>query len=168
MDDAITSINHLVLLKEKYDCLDLSKIIILGHSAGGHLAIWCAKQVKIKPYAVVGLAPVTDLEKAFIAKAGNNAVSALLNGSPNDHPERYALHSPIRILPIGIRQLIIHGNQDEYLPVEWSRNYVTCSKDAGDNIDFIEIHNGKHMDYLDPNSEAMSKLQNWLVKIANV
>lgn len=168
LDDAIASINHLVLLKEKYNPLDLSKIIIAGHSAGGHLAIWCAKQVEIKPYVVVGLAPIIDLEKAFIAEAGNNAVSALLKGSPSEHPERYALNSPIRMLPIGVRQLIIHGNRDEYLSVEWSRNYVTSSRNAGDNIDYIEIVDGEHMDYLDPNSEATSKLQDWIIKTVNV
>jgi acetyl esterase/lipase len=176
LDDAIASINHLVLLKEKYDLLDLSKIIIVGHSAGGHLAVWCAKQVEsaiagsvssIKPYAVVGLAPIIDIEKAFIAGTGNNAVSALLNSSPSEHTERYTLYSPIRMLPIGVRQLIIHGNRDEYLPVEWSRDYVTSSRDAGDSIDYIEIVDGEHMDYLDPNSVATSKLQDWIIKAVN-
>lgn len=168
LDDAIASINHLMLLKKKFELLNLSKIIVAGHSAGGQLALWCAKNVNIKPCAVVGLAPIIDLEKAFMAEVGDNAVSALLNGSPNEHPERYALHSPIRILPIGGRQLIIHGSQDEYLPVEWSRDYVTCSRDSGDNIDYIEIGNGEHMDYLDPSSEAVSKLQDWLIKVINV
>lgn len=168
LDDATASINHLVLLKEKYNLLDLSKTIIAGHSAGGHLAIWCTKQVEVKPYAVAGLAPIIDLEKAFNTEAGNKSISALLNGTPSEHPERYALHSPIKMLPIGVRQLIIHGDQDEYLPVEWSRSYATYSRGAGDIIDYIEIGKGKHMDYLDPNSEAISRLQDWLIKTVDI
>lgn len=166
-DDATASINHLVRLKEKYDLLDISKTIIIGHSAGGHLAIWRSKQVETKPYAVVGLAPITDLEKTFGTKTGKKAVSALLNGSPDEHPKRYALHSPIKMLPIGVRQLIIHGDRDEYVPVEWARNFVACSRNAGDTIDYIEVDNGGHMDYLDPNSEAISRLQDWLIKTVN-
>ena len=168
LDDAITSINHLVLLKEKHQSLNLSKIIIAGHSAGGHLVFWCSKKLEIKPYALIGLAPIIDLEKAFIAEAGDNSVSALLQGSPSERPERYAMYSPIKMVPIGVRQLIIHGNQDEYLPVEWSRNYVTSSRDAGDNIDYIEIDGGGHMDYLDPYGEATSKLYEWILKTVNI
>lgn len=162
-DDANASINHLARLKEKYDLLDESKTVIMGHSAGGHLAIWYAKQVETKPYAVVGLAPITDLEKVFGTQEGNKAISALLNGPPDEHPERYAQHSPMRMLPIGVRQLIIHGDRDEYLPVEWTRSYVTYARGAGDAIDYIEVSNGGHMDYLDPNSEAVSRLRDWLI-----
>lgn len=167
LDDAAAAINHLVLLKEKGIFLDLPKIIIAGHSAGGHLAIWCAKQVKVKVDAVIGLAPILDLEKAFDTETGKKSVSALLDSAPSEHPERYAQHSPIRMLPIGVRQLIIHGDRDEYLPVEWTRKYVTYSRDAGDAIDYIEIRNGEHMDYLDPNSESVTRLQDWLLKTVN-
>ena len=174
-DDAVVSLNHLMFLKQKYESIDLSRIIVAGHSAGGHLAIWAAGQgdknatgadaLQIQPYAVIGLAPVLNLQRSISTREGREAVSALLGGSPDEYPQRYAVCSPIEMLPLKTRQLIIHGDCDEALPVEWTREYVDAARSAGDDITYIEIQHGQHMDYLDINSEAISRLRDCLLKV---
>ncbi len=175
LDDAIAALNHLIFLKQKYTSIDLSRVIVAGHSAGGHLAIWAAGQrdknvtgadaLQIKPYAVIGLAPVINFQKTIGTQEGREAVFALLGGSPDEYPHRYLACSPIKMLPIKMRQLIIHGDSDEVLPVEWTREYVDAARNAGDDITYIEIVHGQHMDYLNTNSAAVSRLCDWLLDV---
>jgi acetyl esterase/lipase len=171
-DDVVSSISHLETLSKKYEQFDLSKIVVIGHSAGGQLAIWAGKRYGkmnnntpgIKVNQVIGLAPVVDLKKTFKDKLGNNSVFHLLGGSPEDHPERYDSADPMKLFPLEVPQLVIHGNADEDLPVQWSRDYFNFAHAGGENIEYVEIDNGGHMDYLDPDSKAISILQEWLLR----
>ena len=173
LDDAVASVNHLRSLCSDYS-LSANKVVAIGHSAGGQLAIWLAKQygksningepLLIKLDQVIGLAPVINLAKAVSDQLGNNSVLHLLGGSPEDYPERYASCDPMRILPTGVPQLILHGSADDALPIQWTRDYVNAARMAGENTEYIEVTNGGHMDYVDPGSEAASVLVKWLVQ----
>lgn len=173
-DDAIASINHLQRLCEQYQIPGDTKIVLIGHSAGGQLAIWTGKQndldksvhatLHVKPDLLVGLAPVIDLVKTFEEQLGRQSVLHLLKGTPDEIPERYALYDPMQFSPGRIPQLIVHGKGDDVLPVQWSRDYVERVGSAGSEIELIEISGGGHMDFIDSKSPAITALTDFLIK----
>jgi acetyl esterase/lipase len=180
LQDVGTGIDHLAALAAETDAMDLNRVAVVGHSAGGHLALWSAgrgkssdsgngyqpKRVKIS--AAVGLAPVADLVQAYALRCGNGAVEDLLGGSPEDCPLRYRTISPAHMLPLGVKQLLIHGTPDEDVPVDISRRYAREAKAAGDDIHFIELANAGHMDLIDPKGEASRLLFEWLAWCAGL
>jgi acetyl esterase/lipase len=164
LQDVGAGIDHLATLVQSGEPIDLNRVTVVGHSAGGHLALWCAlkdkvrgdgfqpKRVKIS--AAVGLAAVADLALAHELRCGNGAVADFLGGSPIEVPARYRSTSPAEILPIGVKQLLIHGSIDVDVPVVISRRYAAAAAAAGDDVSFIELADAGHMDFIDPSSDA--------------
>src|SRR5215831_5448385 len=101
-DDVITARDKLHSIASKYG-LDLNRVIAIGHSAGGHLAMWLAGQKHLLA-GVISLAGVLDLKRAWELQLSNNVVTELLGGSPEQVPDRYKFASPIERLPFGIPQ----------------------------------------------------------------
>ncbi|MBX7152344.1 alpha/beta hydrolase [bacterium] len=173
-EDAVASINHVHHLFKTYRIPNDTKVVLIGHSAGGQLAIWAGKQneldkpihtaLQIKSDLIVGLAPAIDLVKTFEERLGNQSVLHLLKGTPDEIPERYALYDPMQFTPIRIPQLVIHGKDDDVLSVQWSRNYVERMQSAGTSIELIEIAGGGHMDFIDPNSSAITAMTDFMIK----
>jgi dipeptidyl aminopeptidase/acylaminoacyl peptidase len=157
-------IGHLAALAEETAAMDMNRVTVVGHSAGGHLALWAAKhgQEQVRISAAVGLAAVSDLRLAHELHCGSGAVEALLGGSPEERPQRYEAASPAELLPLGVKQLLIHGTYDEDVPIEISRRYARAADAAGDDVYFIELANASHMDFVDPKSEAHAVLCRWL------
>ncbi|WP_238071951.1 alpha/beta hydrolase family protein [Rhodococcus zopfii] len=103
--------------------LDLDRVHVAGHSAGGHLAAWIAGrhtlpegapgvQPQIRPRSATIMAGVLDLPLA--ATAGHDAfVRGLLGGMPDEHPDRYRIASPIAHVPIGLPVTALHGTADQ-------------------------------------------------------
>ena len=123
---------------------------IIGHSAGGHLALWLANQ----PHPVdrvVGLAPVADLRAAAREALGTSATQALLGGEPEEIPERYAEADPmtrLRARPsCDIR--LVHGAGDEVVPLGISKGLV----EAHPFVD-LQVVDGDHFSVIDPTSPA--------------
>jgi acetyl esterase/lipase len=172
LEDVGRGIDHLAQLAAQGDALDLSRLTAVGHSAGGHLALWSAAAcngahsallpARVKPAAAVGLAPVADLRLAYDARCGDGAVERLLGGSPMEVPQRYRIASPAERLPTGVKQLLIHGTGDEDVPVDISRRYARDARAAGDDVDFIELATASHMDLVDTRSSAAHLLFAWL------
>ena len=166
-EDVVAGVAHLTRLD---GCdLDLGRVVVVGHSAGGHLALWYAAAQQgragrggIRPAAAVGLAPIADLAGAHAADLGRGAVAELLGGPPERYPERYRDASPIERLPHGVRQLVLHGTADPAVPVELSRRYVCAAAAAGDAVELVELPGTGHMEYLEPASEAHAALCRWL------
>jgi acetyl esterase/lipase len=152
-DDVKAGASHLVRIA-KAKALDLNRTIALGHSAGGHLVLWLAKQKVVSLRGVVALAAVSDLRKAWELKLSNSVVEELLGGSPAKVPERYKSASPMEMLPLGTRQEIIHGDQDDIVPVTMSRAYGDAAVMAGDHATMLEVLGAGHFDLIDPRSEA--------------
>lgn len=136
-DDVAAGIDHLAGLSD--DRLDLSRVVMLGHSAGGQLALWAAGRellpsgaVGASPLievgAVAALAPVTDLPRA-----GASAV-ALLGGHPGDVPELWAQADPVRIAPPPVPALIVHPAADRTVPVMTSVAYAKHCRRAGGDV----------------------------------
>ena len=166
-DDAIAGVGHLTRLVAGGIDLDLDRVTVVGHSAGGHLALWSAAATnqRVQVRAAVGLAPVADLVRAYDLGVGGGAVAELLGGSPTDQAARYQAASPRAMLPLGVRQLVIHGTADEVVPVEISRSYTQAARAAGDRVDLLELPDTGHMDFLDPSSTAHATLCDWLTRM---
>lgn len=177
--DVVSALAWLESFSDRQHPLDLQRATIVGHSAGGQLALACTSarvsvdrrygpRLRFRPAAVVGLAAVTNLEAAFAANLGDGAVHALLGGGPSDRPEQYAEASPLRLLPHGSRQLLIHGTADDAVPITQSRDYVYAARGARDRVSCIELPGGGHMDFLDPRSAPHDALCEWLLDATSV
>lgn len=174
--DVAAGIDHLASAAEGAGRLDLERVVVAGHSAGGQLAAWSAavpprdgplhRVRRVVPMAVASLAGVLDLQEAFALDAGNGAVASFLGGSPDQYPERYASASPIKLLPLGVPQLILHGTADDALPVSLARRYAAAARGSESAVTYIEFAGGGHMEYVDPASDAHTALCRWLESLA--
>ena len=170
LEDVAAGVDYLSELAAEGVEIDLDRVTAVGHSAGGHLALWCAARHRVRVVppprvrvaAAVGLAPITDLAHAHDLGLGDGAVAQLLGGSPAHVPERCAAASPIALLPLGVRQLLLHGTADQAVPIELARRYRHAATAAGDPVELIELPGAGHMEYLDPGSQAHATLCRWL------
>lgn len=167
LDDVAAAVDHLATLRDQGVALDLARVVVIGHSAGGQLALWIASRARqaatrVRPCAAIGLAAVSDLERAWALDAGQGAVRAFLRASPAVEPARCAAVSPIALLPLGVPQLLLHGARDDTLPAALSRDYAAAARAAGDAIDHVELPDQGHMDFLVPASAAHAALCAWL------
>lgn len=171
LEDAALAVEHLAALTAGGIALDLGRVVVAGHSAGGHLALWVAagrnlagsaRATRVRPIGAVSMAGIADLARAHVLGAGGDAVERLMGGTPLEHPERYAAASPAELLPLGTSQLVLHGAMDEALPAELSRRYVDAARAAGDPVDHVELPDAGHMDFLDPASAAHAAFVGWL------
>ena len=153
--------------------LDLQRVVLIGHSAGGHLALWlaqahrqeavmllgevAARRCRVKPLAVVGQAPVADLEKAFRQSLSDDgdAAAQLMGGSPEsvlvDGRSAYEVASPAALLPLGCAQLLISGTDDTDVPIALTREYVEDVRRAGcDAVTLLEFPGAGHYELITP------------------
>ncbi len=119
---------------------DPARTIVLGHSAGGHLALWAAGEIPGLTHAI-GLAPVACLETAFTLALSNYAVSEFLGGAPAAFPDRYAAADPAR--PTHVPRTLIHGDADDIVPIDLTRRFPAPATR-------IEIPGADHFAVLDP------------------
>ena len=132
-----------------------SPFVTVGHSAGGHLALWLAAERGAT--LAVAQAGVVDLNEAWRLGLSANVTAELLGGSPRDVPERYAAASPAARLPLGVAQLLVHGRRDDTVPVEMSRAYAQRAREAGDDVELVETDEG-HFECLDPSSASWAAI----------
>jgi acetyl esterase/lipase len=164
LQDVGAGIDHLATLAQDGVPVDLDRVTVVGHSAGGHLALWSARRDsdggagfqprRVKVSGAVGLAAVADLALAHELHCGNGAVENFLGGSPLALAGRYRWTSPAEMLPIGVKQILVHGSNDADVPVVISRRYAAAAVAAGDDVTFIELADAGHMDFVDPSSDA--------------
>jgi acetyl esterase/lipase len=191
-EDVGAGIDHLASVAASFS-LDLSRVVAVGHSAGGHLALWAAARGALPPGApgapgalgadgaagaagpagaagalgraggagvavglcgVVGLAPVSDLAEAARMGLGGGAVARLMGGPPARHPDRYAVADPAQLLPMGVAQVLVHGDRDGAVPIALSRHYIEQAQAAGDPAVLVELPDIGHMELIDPASPA--------------
>jgi acetyl esterase/lipase len=126
--------------------------VVIGHSAGGHLALRLASET-ISLKAVVALAPVADLRLAFEMNLSNGAVVEFLGGTPEQIPGRYDEACAIT-RPVSVPCIIVHGTNDEDVPIEISRPFVRTRQNDPKPPILFEIPGAGHMELIDPESPA--------------
>jgi len=119
--------------------------VVVGHSAGGHLALWLAT-TGLAIERVVALAPVCDLREAIRLGLGGNATTAFLGGADSSMADPMVLFDERPSADIAI----VHGDQDEDVPVSLSRGFVA----AHPGVHLQELPGVGHMDLVDPGSAA--------------
>jgi acetyl esterase/lipase len=135
--------------------LDLSDVRMVGHSAGGQLALWAASRGGFS--RVAALAAPCDLRSARIAQE-------VIGGTPDEVPERYARVDPIQLVPLGIPTLLVHGSEDATVPIRHSRDYLAAAGAAGDSVELIEPVPGNHRVHIDPRSASWRTTAEWLTR----
>lgn len=157
-DDAIAGIAHLARLERDDVALDLARVAAVGHSAGGHLALWAASQPQLALVAACGQAPIADLAAAHRLGLGHDVVARLLGGTPDELPERYLAASPALRTRPSVRRLIVHGEDDDVVPIAMSRAFA----DAAERTTLRAIPGCGHFEHLDPASAAWLAVIEWL------
>lgn len=158
-DDVLSALDCLPRLAHEA-AFDLRRVILCGHSAGGHLALWAAAQALrgrvVLPglRGVVALAPVSDLHQAWEWHLSQDAVVDLLGGTPNEVSERYDTASPAQMLPLHVPQVLIHGTADDAVPFAMSEQYASRAVAAGDRVVLVPLEGQGHFELIDPWSSA--------------
>jgi acetyl esterase/lipase len=168
-EDVSRAADHLRTIAKTYP-LDLNRVIAVGHSAGGHLALWLAAR-KILPKdspvyspdplplrGVVSLAGITDLRRGGTACDAN--VPQLMGGSATDKAAIYDQASPIELLPLGTPSAIVQGDSDTIIPLAMAKDYADAAKKKGDDAKLVAIEKAGHFEVVDPKSFAWETVRN--------
>ncbi len=163
-EDVSSAIGALQDLGEQIP-VDLSRVVFLGHSSGGHLALWAAAKGRtpIRPIRVVSLAGISDLDEGAERRmfGGDNTVAEVLGGAPHEVPERYASASPRALLPLGVPQTLVQGLEDHLIDlVDQNRTHAREADAKGDDVRLVEIEGATHMDLIEPSSAAWEAVAN--------
>lgn len=145
---------------------DTDRVVLVGHSAGAHLALWAAGRHRLPdsspwhratplPIAgVLSLAGVCDLAKASAMGLGDGAADSLLDAPADTVPDRVNAASPIHLLPLDVPLVLVHGNRDDRVPVQASRDFADAAVAAGDQVRLVELPGVEHFGLIDPQSRA--------------
>ena len=168
--DITAARDFLATLTDTYDHpLDLTAVTAMGHSSGGHLALWLAGADQLDPTSdvfsptdipikgVVGLGPITDLNSPIC----RTSVSRLIADSgldPTERATRIAETSPKAMLPLGIASIMISGSADAIAPPNITQQYVDAAVEAGDYAEHLVIDGADHFYLIDRNAIDISLL----------
>jgi len=135
---------------------DLNRLAVMGHSAGGQLAL-CLAAHEPSIRQVISLAGVVNLKKAFDLHLSNDAVVEFLGGKPTEVPEHYGEADPSELAIDRARQYLLHGADDDTVPVAFSRDYAQAKTKKGEHVELIEIPHCGHFDLIDPRSQPFKQ-----------
>jgi acetyl esterase/lipase len=169
--DVARAADHLRTLAQTYP-LDLERVVTLGHSAGGHLALWLAARPRIPEHdpilyaaeaplklrGAVSLGGVVDLNWAWEHGLGDGAVESLMGGPPGRYADRYEVASPAALLPLGLPQVLVHGTEDDLVPIEISRVYHAAALGVRDPAALIIQPGAGHYEMLQPGSREWAQM----------
>ena len=160
--------DYLALLGEQLSRLDTDRTVALGHSAGGHLALWLAGSAQlpgghpgstgeVPPLrGVVSTGGLQDLEAAepiTLPSCLADIKDALTGPATPERPDPYADTSPARLLPLGVPQVAIHADRDRIAPVALGEAWVARAQAAGDEARLVTVPGG-HVELIAPGTHA--------------
>jgi acetyl esterase/lipase len=168
LEDMSSSVEYLREIAGPHN-LDLDRVVLMGHSAGGHLVLWYAarknlakssqfyKADSLKVKGIVSLAGITDIVKYrdnYDTQDCNTAVPGILGGEPKDVPERVAEINPVDLVPLAVPVRMIHGAIDSIVPLAQSTEFMLKARAAGDDVRTVIIDGAGHFDLIAPFSVA--------------
>ncbi|HTT96508.1 MAG TPA: alpha/beta hydrolase [Rhizomicrobium sp.] len=168
--DTARAIDELRNLAPRYH-LDLTHVVTVGHSAGGHLAIWASARSRIaktsalyesdplRIQAAVSLSGILDLESYRGSGPDSCGGPPTIDAITGRHPDPYADTSPARLVPSGVHQVIFSGDLDHIVPAPFGHAYAKKARAAGDRVDDIEIKGAGHFELIDPKSAAWPTIE---------
>jgi acetyl esterase/lipase len=144
--------------------LDLSRVVALGHSAGGHLAGWLASRAhqetgapgadpQVTLSGAVIQAGVVDLVGGYEADLGGGAVAGFIGGSPDELAKAYGQASPVARVPLHVPTICVHGRSDDVVPIDQSETFVAAAREAGDTSELLAF-DGDHSDVVDTSHQG--------------
>jgi len=172
-DDVANAVDYLRVLAKSYP-LDLTRVVVIGHSAGGHLATWAAARHRLsresplfstsplRVTGVVNLAGPGNLASFLPIEGlvcGDAVITKLMGGSPSEMPDRYRDGSPSNLLPMGVRQVLIVGAQDNTVPPAMVKEYGQDARNKGDDVEITVVENAAHFELIAPGSIAWPKVE---------
>ncbi|MGC0238997.1 alpha/beta hydrolase family protein [Arthrobacter nitrophenolicus] len=163
--------------------LDLGKVVALGHSAGGHLAVWAAGRDRlgslglteeegkvrannagVRLAGVVSQSGVLDLAGAERLRLSDGAVANLLGGPPSDFPGRYRYADPMAALPLDVPVFAVHAEDDDDVPPAMSAGYVDAGRSGPVPPRLVTVP-GDHFELIDPGAEAYRTCRELLLEL---
>ena len=171
--DVARAMDHLRVIA-KSQPLDLDRTVVVGHSAGGHLAMWAAARARVPQGSVIStvnplrlrgainLAGPVDLTAniaGYESLCRDTVIAGLMGGSPTTVPDRYAQASPIKLLPIGTPQVLLWGEHEDFVPLPLAEAYVRAAKQAGDPVRLIVIPGVGHFETASPQSKTWRRVE---------
>jgi acetyl esterase/lipase len=171
--DVGRAIDHLRVLASAHS-LDLGRVVIVGHSAGGHLAMWAAARSRLPRTSplymadplplrgVIDLAGPVDIT-ANIAGYQNlcrdTVITTLFGGTPAAVPDRYAQASAMKLLPLGIPQVLVIGEYEEFVPRPLAEAYAQAAARAGDPVRLLVIPRVGHFEIASPRASTWPQIE---------
>lgn len=154
--DVAAAVDYLPKIAEARH-LDLSRVISMGHSAGGHLALWLAGRRNIESasplfvgapqaiHGVIALAPLAHVTKGGESELSSDALLAVMGGAPSENPEAYRNGCPAQLLPLGIPQRVIVGEEDKAM-LDNAKRYIQAASEADDDAQLIILPGAGHFE----------------------
>jgi acetyl esterase/lipase len=165
----IRSAHQFLTQQETTFNLDLARTVVMGHSAGGQLAL-CLAAHEASVSKVVCLAGVVDLRRAYELHLSHDAVAEFLHGTPREVPDHYREADPMEFSIPHAKQRIIQGSVDDVVPSVFSRDYVAAKeKRTGgekEDVHLLEIAGAGHFDLIDPESTAWKSIEKTLMQLS--
>lgn len=169
MLDVGAAIEDLRFLATKFP-LDLNRVVLSGHSAGGQLALWAATRPSapagnplrgedpLPVRGVVALSLVADLAASVSDETPicGRSAAQLLGGTPAEVPERYALVSPSALLPLGFPYAIVSGVEDQFVPAAHVAAFADAARRAGDDVRLELVPEAGHFEVVAPGTVAFA------------
>jgi acetyl esterase/lipase len=146
---------------------DLARhVVVVGHSAGGHLAAWAAERTARTPggaprhplAGVISLSGLLDLTAAARSPESGSPVQELMGGSPAQEGARYALADPALLVPATCPVLACQAEDERVIPTDQATRYLAASRSAGGQASYVDLP-GNHFDLIDPMSSAFPILR---------
>jgi acetyl esterase/lipase len=169
-EDVGRGADHLRELAQSFP-LDLNRVVVVGHSAGGHLALWLAARQRLPTDSplyrshplrlggVISLAGVADLQRALAEEVCGDAIAQLMGGSPAEVPQRYLQASPAELLPLGVPQRLVDGARDQIVPLRLDRAYEAAARERGDDVRLMVVEEAGHFELIVPGSSAWMAME---------